>query len=147
MGTTSTRVATASNSTRYYQRFDRSQIRVYLFEDLATDPAACVRDVFAFLGVDTTFVPPDLGEHNVSGVPRGRVQAALLRARAQVGPSLKRVVPPSLRTKIDRRLQSGLTRPPMPAAARAQLDDLYRADNEQSDASSDAICAPGSRPL
>ena len=70
---------------RYYQRFDRSQIRVYLFEDLANDPAACVRDVFAFLGVDTTFVPADLGENNVSGVPRGRMQAALLRTRRSSG--------------------------------------------------------------
>jgi len=116
---------------RYYQRFDRSQIRVYLFEDLVNDPASCIRDVFTFLGVDPTFVPRDLGENNVSGVPRGRVQAALLRMRAQLGPSLKRVVPPSLRTQIDRRLQSGLARPPMPAAARAELNDLYRADNER----------------
>ena len=115
---------------RFYQRFDRAQIRVYLFEELTADPAACVQDMFDFLGVDTTFVPPDLGEHNVSGVPRNRVQAALLRARAQIGPSLKRVVPPTLRTTIDRRLQSGLDRPPIPDAVRTELADVFRADNE-----------------
>jgi hypothetical protein len=113
---------------RYYERFEAARLRVYLFDDLASDPTALLRDLFGFLGVDPGFVPPDLGEHNVSGVPRSHVHKALLRARARLGPSLKRFVPPALGAKVDRRLRSGLDRPPLPDDARAQLRRLYQDD-------------------
>ena len=42
---------------RYYSLFDREQIRIFLFEDFKSDPAAVVQDIFATLEVDTSFVP------------------------------------------------------------------------------------------
>ncbi|HEY6000253.1 MAG TPA: sulfotransferase [bacterium] len=46
--------------------FPRDQLRVYLFEDLAADPAAVCRDVFSFLGVSPSFVPDVGRRYNVS---------------------------------------------------------------------------------
>ena len=115
---------------RFYDRFDRDQLRVHLFEELASDPKALLCDLFGFLGVDPSFVPTDTGEHNVSGVPRNAAQKALLKARAQLGPSLRRVVPAGLKHKIDRRIQAGLDRPPLPDECRRALVDVYRADLE-----------------
>jgi hypothetical protein len=40
---------------RYFERFDRSRIKVILYDDLAADPAAVMRDLYAFLGVDESF--------------------------------------------------------------------------------------------
>jgi hypothetical protein len=51
--------------------FDRSQIEVILFEDLAKDTLRTVQSLFAFLGVDPGFVP-DLKISNPGGVPRSK---------------------------------------------------------------------------
>ena len=54
---------------RYYERFPREQIDVFLFDDLKTDAAACVRAVFAALGVDPGFAPDLETPHNIGGLP------------------------------------------------------------------------------
>jgi hypothetical protein len=115
---------------RYFDRFDPARIRVHLFDDFAADLPSILRDLFGFLGVDDSFVPEDTGEHNVSGVPRTTLQRVALRARAQLGPSLKRVVPAAVKVRIDRRIQSGLDRPTMPEDCRRRLVETYRADVE-----------------
>ncbi len=57
---------------RYYDLFPAEQIRVYLYEDLRRDPAAVMKDIFQFLGVDDTFVPDFKKIHN-----KGRYQAVV----------------------------------------------------------------------
>lgn len=51
--------------------FDRSRIKVLLFDDLAKDTLATVQGLFAWLGVDPGF-EPDLKISNPGGVPRSR---------------------------------------------------------------------------
>jgi hypothetical protein len=58
--------------TRYFQAFDRSQIKVYLYYDFRTDPIGVLRDVFRFLGVDEGFVPDTSARHNVTSLPLDR---------------------------------------------------------------------------
>ena len=41
---------------RYYDTFERSQLRIYLFEDLCQNPLGVVQDIFEFLGVDSQCV-------------------------------------------------------------------------------------------
>jgi hypothetical protein len=55
----------------YFDRFDRRQIKIVLFDDLASDPLATVQSLYRFLGVDPDFVP-DLKIDNPGGVPRLR---------------------------------------------------------------------------
>jgi Sulfotransferase family len=55
----------------YFDRFDRRQIKIVLFEDLADDTLATVRSLYRFLGVDSDFVP-DLKIDNPGGVPRSK---------------------------------------------------------------------------
>ena len=40
---------------RYWQRFPRQQLRVYLYEDWQRDPAGFLRELFEFIGVDASF--------------------------------------------------------------------------------------------
>jgi hypothetical protein len=42
---------------RYFDAFDRNQIKVYLYEELSDVPIDTLRDTFRFLGVDDSFVP------------------------------------------------------------------------------------------
>ena len=56
---------------RYLQYFDREQILVLFQEDLLNDPRAVLAGLFAFLGVDTAYVPPNLGKkYHVGGTQR-----------------------------------------------------------------------------
>lgn len=43
----------------YLDRFGRDRVRVLSFEELIGDPVATVREVYAWLGVDSDFVPAD----------------------------------------------------------------------------------------
>lgn len=59
----------AAQLQRYFDLFDSEQIRVFLYEDWARDNALVLREIFAFLGCDPSFVP-DLGQRrNVIGIP------------------------------------------------------------------------------
>lgn len=62
---------------RYFDLFDRDQIKVYLYGELETNPVGVLQDIFRFLGVDNAFVPDMTLRHNVSGVPKNKVSHAL----------------------------------------------------------------------
>jgi hypothetical protein len=56
----------------YFELFEREQIEVYLFDDLAANPLTLMRNVFGFLEVDATFAPDVSLRHNAAGVPESR---------------------------------------------------------------------------
>lgn len=47
-----------------------NQVRIYLFDDLKRDPFDTIKDMFSFLGVDSSFMPNINRKYNISGVPR-----------------------------------------------------------------------------
>jgi len=53
---------------RYFDNFGRDQFCFALFDELKNDVKATVQEVFAFLGVDDTFVP-SFGVHNKGSAP------------------------------------------------------------------------------
>ena len=55
---------------RYYDVFDKQQIKVVFFEDLKKDPQALVKDLLTFLEVDTDFEPDVEQVLNASGKPK-----------------------------------------------------------------------------
>ena len=57
---------------RYYDLFDRCQVRVYLYEDFKNNPHAVLRNLFCFLDVDETYIPDISIMHNVSTLPPTR---------------------------------------------------------------------------
>jgi hypothetical protein len=56
----------------YFQLFERRQIEVYLFDDLAANPLALMLKLFGFLEVDATFAPDVSLRHNAAGSPENR---------------------------------------------------------------------------
>jgi len=45
---------------RYLELFGRDRVKVFLFDDLVSEPQRTVQDVYSFLGVDPSYVPPDI---------------------------------------------------------------------------------------
>ena len=54
---------------RYYDAFPRSQILIFLFDDLKRDPRGVMQDMYRFLDVDPAFLPDFATPHNVGGMP------------------------------------------------------------------------------
>lgn len=93
----------------FFDIFPREQLLVLLHDELQRDPAAVCATVFAFLGVDTDFRPPNLeSRHNEGGNRRRFAWLDLMRwqraaARPAAVRALWRWVPHSLRLRILRR--------------------------------------------
>lgn len=115
---------------RYFELFDQSQIRIYLFEDLRAKPLTMVQDCFDFLGVDPTYVPDVHTPYNASGVPRSATLDTVLR-----GPDSMR----RLRRKLRPFLAGGwlhsayaklkarnFDKPTMPEEARERLRETFQ---------------------
>jgi len=113
---------------RYFARFGRERIKVILFDDLVANPREVVRDLFDFLGVDSTFEVDVAATHNRAAVPRF---LAANRVLLRTGELVHRLLPPSLRnTGITGRMQRLLLkRPePLPADLRRRLLEEFRDD-------------------
>jgi hypothetical protein len=121
---------------RYYEAFDREQIKVYLYEDLRDNPIGMQKGIYRFLGVDDTFVPDVSARYNVSGVPKNKQVHAIYTILIKPHP-LKSVLKPLFPSGLRRRLVAStvnairnrnLAKPPFPTEVRRQLIRTYRED-------------------
>jgi hypothetical protein len=114
---------------RYFDTFDRCQIRIYLYEDLNTDAGGVLRDIFDFLDVDDSYAPDISLKHNVSGVPRSRVLHALLNKPNPIKTVLKPLVPVGPRRALNHRITGrNLLRPRLAPEVRRRLVEAYSED-------------------
>lgn len=113
---------------RYFDLFDKSQIRVYLYEDLNEDPSGTLRDIFRFLEVDESFIPDTSARLNVSGVPRNKALHSLVTNLNR--PTIKSFVPNRLLKALREPVRSRvLTKPPqLLPEVRGRLIEVFRED-------------------
>jgi hypothetical protein len=113
---------------RYFDAFDSAQIKVYLFDEFKESPADVLRDLFAFVDVDTGFVPDTTVRHNPANVPRSAFLNRILY-QPRVIRGVKAVLPASLEKTAKRLRQRNLSpAPSFPPDLRATLLDSYRED-------------------
>jgi hypothetical protein len=113
---------------RYFDAFDKEQIKIYLFDEFKKSPADLVRDLFGFLDVDTGFVPDTTVQHNPANVPKSALLNRILYQPSVIR-GVKAVLPARLEKTAKRLRQRNLSpAPSFPADLRAQLLDLYRED-------------------
>lgn len=115
---------------RYFDLFNRDQIRVYLYEDLSTNSASMLPDIFQFLGVDDTFTPDLTSRYNKSGIPRNKALNTFLRTQYPIKSIFKPLLPEALRRRLVVSFQNlNLEKPPsLPSKLRRQLIEMYRED-------------------
>jgi hypothetical protein len=113
---------------RFLETFGKENVRVYLFEEFATDPLAICRDIFEFLDVDPKF-RPKIAVHNEAQIPASPRLQFWLRNRA-------RHYLPFLPSAIHRRIIECLlnmntrlgTRPQRDFESEQRLIERYRGD-------------------
>ena len=115
---------------RYYEAFDRTQIRIYLYEDLENDAVGVVQDICSYLGVDDTFTPVTSVRYNVSGIHRSKVLLKYLREENPLRSALRMTLPKAFRRRIAERVyRYNLIQPPLfPQEVRRELIEVYRED-------------------
>ncbi|MDQ3862200.1 MAG: sulfotransferase domain-containing protein, partial [Actinomycetota bacterium] len=111
---------------RYYDLFDRSQIKVHLYEDLSADAPTLLRDTFRFLEVDPTFVPELSVEPNVSGIPRNRVLHAMLTRSGRTKAVLRQHLPTGMLELANRLKNRNLVKPQLSPELRLEMTEMYR---------------------
>lgn len=117
------------NLSRFYERFDPEQIRVYLYEDYNRDPHPVLADMFGFLGVDDGFRVNVAARHNRSGRARSPRVHAVLGYPHPAKEALKKVVPERWGHRVISALaEKNLERPPMRPETRAELVAGYAED-------------------
>ena len=118
---------------RYFDAFDRKQLKVYLYEDLTNAPIDTLQDTFRFLGVDDSFVPDVSLRRNVSGYPKYKTLDKFLSRPSLVKDALKVYLPAGLRWRLSKAFDDFKTRnlvqpPAVQPEIRRQLVGVYRED-------------------
>jgi hypothetical protein len=115
----------------YFQLFERRQIEVYLFDDLAANPLALMRKLFGFLEVDAAFAPDVSLRHNAAGLPRNRCWQLLL-TKNTLTRTLRRLLPAGARHYAleiqDAARSRRLAKPKLSEELRRELNEFYRDD-------------------
>ena len=113
----------------YFKIFEREQIKVYLYDDLEKDTLKVVQNIFAFLNVDSSFVP-DLTRKNVSGIPKSRFVYDLFTKEN----SLKSVCKPLFSNKVRRDVHDYIVtrtlkkKPKLELTTKLELIEMYKKD-------------------
>jgi hypothetical protein len=123
----------------YFDRFDRAQIKIFLYEDFHAHPIDVLRDIFRFLQVDDGFVPDMARRHNVSAEPAveptSRLVDLLLNTRNPFRSAANWLLPSPwlwrLRQQVLAARGTAVERAPqgpMPSALRRELTEEFRPD-------------------
>jgi hypothetical protein len=116
----------------FFEHFDRSRIKVVLFDDLERDAAGLFAELFDFLGVERDFPLDPVARYNATGAAR----SPLLHLALSEKPGLKRLARSLLPAgavhrlgRLQHRLRSAnLRRPPGPSPdLRRRLTERYYA--------------------
>jgi hypothetical protein len=124
---------------RYFDRFDKNQLRVYLYDNFSADPMGILRDIFRFLDVAPTFKPDLSMKLNVSsGIVHGPKHETLDRFLNNPNP-VKSILKKTLPTALLRRIKTAIENlnigseyqfvvPRMSEEIRKKLQNDYRDD-------------------
>lgn len=124
----------------YWQQFDPTKIKVYLYDELCADPVGMMQNMYDFIGVDPSFQVDVSQRKQVAKIPKNRWFNQLLRThnpvRTTAATTLKQIFPEETRQRIrssllnwnaqDKKQVSLLS-----TGDRQKLLDIYRDDIHQ----------------
>lgn len=118
---------------RYFDTFDREQIRVYLYEDFKADTIGVMGDIFRFIGVGDSFVPDTSIIHHKSGEPRIKAVHNFLARPSALKSAIKPLIPDGIRRRAACAVMNKniSAKPALSKEARREVVDFFREDIEK----------------
>jgi hypothetical protein len=115
---------------RYYDTFDRSQIRVFLHDDLKSDAAAVVRSTCQFLEIDEGLCLETKTSHNITYRPKSKHINHFLTHNSGLKSMMKRSIPAWVRRPLANQVRrQNLVKPaPLDPDLRQRLTRFFRED-------------------
>lgn len=118
---------------RYFDVFDRSQIKVFLFEEFKQKPIEIMQEIFQFIDVDDTFVTDISRKFNQGGIPKNKGFYNFFfqsKFSTVIRKNLKLFMPPAMRRKLTTTMSSSLLSKPQPLKPeeREILKSIYQED-------------------
>ena len=120
----------------FLDAFGPEQVKIFLFDDLRKDSAGLMRELYEFIGVDSSFETNTQKQSQTAEVPKNSAVNRLLRTknplRAGAAKVLRTVVSEDHRQKLRSRLiaanSQGKEKLPLTLEERQRLEDYYRED-------------------
>jgi len=120
------------NLKRYFDLFDKSQIKIVFFRDLKKDAIGVTKELFRFLEVDDEFVPDVSFKYNPGGMPKNKFLHSILRKRKRpikFFECVRKYMPePTHLFLIALRAKNLKKIPPLPVHIRKELIGFFRED-------------------
>ena len=126
---------------KYYDLFDKDQIKVILYDDFKSDPLKEVQNIYEFIGVNGWHEPDFNTEYNVSGLIKNPVidkligqKSVIKELAAMVNPRLKDAIISNQQLKkwINQLRKKNLMKVPIPNNIRnAMIESVYGSDIQQ----------------
>ena len=117
---------------RYFDAFERSQIKIYLYQDFQTNPLRVLHSIFQFLEVAVDFTPDIKSKFNVSAIPNSIWLNKIILKPNIFKSSFKTVFNPNLSRKISSKFLKWNLKPSehqvMSNISRQKLSQSYRDD-------------------
>jgi len=121
---------------RYFELFDRKNIKIMLYDDLRKDATAFMQELFEFLEVDASFVPDMSVRYNVSGKIKNQWVDKLIGQKSIIRKSIEKLSPSLIGRMRESHFwqqivtslrQKNLERKPLDTAIRQRLiDEVYK---------------------
>jgi len=120
------------NLKRYFDLFDKEQIKVILFDDLKADSLATVQNLFNFLEVDQNFTP-DTSKYYKGGIPKNKLVTLLFhvikKQDHRLNSKLKKLLPQTIVNAIKKLKQNNLQKAPdLTPQMRKEIIETYQED-------------------
>jgi hypothetical protein len=116
---------------RYFERFERNQVKILLYDEFGANTRGIMRELFCFLGVDENFAPNVSTRYNMSGIPQNHMVNNILKQQQRLQRFSKRFIPEKLRRIALNIRNNNLVKPTLSAEIRAGLMDDYKEDIRQ----------------
>lgn len=121
----------AESLQRYFDRFDRHQIKIILFDDLVADSNSLVRELLDFIGVNPEFPIDTNFRANVGGLPH-RPWVQSIYDTLKKTPGLNMLISESMRQRARKLRDDNLRAPaPLPLDLWRKWLQFYERDIEQ----------------
>lgn len=114
---------------RYYEKFDRDQIHIFLYESYVSNPVNIVNPIYDILDVDRNFLPDFSVKYNSSGIPKNQALHRFLSSKNSIRNWAKNSLPEVVVKKITSFRDGNLDKPPpMSPTTRTNLMSYFRDD-------------------
>ncbi len=117
----------------FFNRFDRHQIKICLYDDLCKDPTLFIQDLFRYIEIDPNFIPNMNKRGREGGLPKNKAFHKIVTQknilRTFIASILKLFMPLSLRQKLRSNLvKDNIYKAKLSADSRKKLIEIYRTD-------------------